>query len=135
MAEENRLLYMYKMLKQKESIQKTISDHNEGKGCKKTTEETMERLNIKPEEIKESSHQTKIMIKEKVNRKFEEDINEGGKDKHKVQHLKKGSEIQWKAIKRPEYMNKLTRLEVSTIFRARIQMLDIKTTSGECTQT
>ena len=48
--------------------------------------------------------------KEQVNRKFEEDINKEGKDKHKVQHLKQGSEIQWKARKRPEYMNKLTRL-------------------------
>ena len=39
-------LYMDEMLKQKESIQKTISDHNEGRGWKKTTEKTMERLNI-----------------------------------------------------------------------------------------
>jgi hypothetical protein len=53
------------------------------------------------------------MIKEKVDRKFEENINKEGKDKHKVQHLKQGSEKQWKARKGPEYMNILTRLEVS----------------------
>ena len=32
----------------------------------------------------------------------------------------------WEITKRPEYMNKLNRKEVGTIFRARTRMLDIK---------
>ncbi len=32
----------------------------------------------------------------------------------------------WKAGKRPKYMNKLTRREASTIFKARTRMLDVK---------
>ena len=37
-----------------------------------------------------------------------------------------GTEVQCRARKRPEYMNKLTRLEVSTIFKTRTRMLDVK---------
>ena len=97
MAEENRITYMDKMIRQKETIQRTISNNNNGKGWKKTTEETMRKMDIKPEDIKESKHQTKQMIKEKINKTFMEEINEGGKDKHKVQFLKRGSENKWNA--------------------------------------
>ena len=41
MAEENRITYMDIMTRQKETIQRTISNNNNGKGWKKTTEETM----------------------------------------------------------------------------------------------
>ncbi len=39
--------------------------------------------------------------------------------------------ITWIAGKRPNYMNKMTRKETSTIFKARTRMLDVNTTTYE----
>ncbi len=48
-----------------------------------------------------------------------------GKDKSKVQYLLEGKP-EWKPRKRPEYINKLTRNQVSLVFQARTRMIKVK---------
>ncbi len=57
--------------------------------------------------------------------KFEQDIRMKINQKSKLQHLNEGKQ-EWNLTKRPHYMNKLTRYEASTIFKARTRMLDVK---------
>ena len=69
-----------------------------------------------------STHRT---IKEKVSQRFKQKIEESGNEKSKVTFLKQHTDG-WEPGKRMYYMNKLTRIETSTIFKARTRMLDIK---------
>ncbi len=52
-------------------------------------------------------------------------IEKEGKDKSKVQYLLEGKS-EWKPGKRPEYVNKLIRNQVSLVFQARTRMIKVK---------
>ena len=69
---------------------------------------------------------TKGIVREKINKAFKEQTESTGKEKHKVQHLQQNTNISWTPRTKPNYMNKLTRLEVSVIFKARMRMPDIQ---------
>ncbi len=56
---------------------------------------------------------------------FKKTIEKKGKDKSKVQYLLEGKS-EWKPGKRPEYMNTLTRNQVSLVFQARTRMIKVK---------
>ena len=86
----------------------------------------MKETNIEEEDLQESKNATKTTIKDKINKTFKEEIEKTGKEKHKVQHLQANSTTIWTPRIRPHYMDKLTRVETSTIFKARTRMLDVK---------
>ena len=73
-----------------------------------------------------SKYAVKEKIRIKTNTYFQQKIDNEGKDKSKVKHLINGKKNIWTSGKIPNYMNKLTRNQVSTIFKARTRMLDIK---------
>ena len=73
----------------------------------------------------EEGTNTQRSIKEKVNRRFKLKIEESGREKSKVAFLQNHTD-QWEPGKRMYYMDKMTRMETSTIFKARTRMLDIK---------
>ncbi len=52
-------------------------------------------------------------------------IEQECKDKSKVQYLLKGKP-EWKPGKSPEYMNKLTRNQVTIVFEARTRTIKVK---------
>jgi hypothetical protein len=126
MAKENRIMYKNKLQNQEESTQKTLTRKNKGKGWTKTTNEIMKEINITDDDLQESTTATRKTIKEKINTAFEKEINTTGKEKHKVQHLLENKITKWTPREKPPYMTKLTRIEASTIFKARTRMLDVK---------
>ena len=63
--------------------------------------------------------------KQTLNKKTKERIDSEALLKTKLSHLLTGK-LNWIPGKRPEYMNKMTRTQASTIFKARTRMLDIK---------
>ena len=73
----------------------------------------------------EEDNTTHRTIKEKVSQRFKQKIEESGNEKSKVTFLKQHTDG-LEPGKRMYYMNKLTRIETSTIFKARTGMLDIK---------
>jgi hypothetical protein len=72
-----------------------------------------------------SKGKSKSITKEAIRKKFENDIEQKIKTKSKLQYLNEGKKF-WNLTQRPQYMNKLTRYEASTIFKARTRMLDVK---------
>ncbi len=70
-------------------------------------------------------NKTKKIILEKIKPGFKTKIDHDGKEKSKVQYILKGMK-EWKPIDRVQYMSKLTRKQVSILFKARTRMLDVK---------
>ena len=67
----------------------------------------------------------KKYTKQKILEGFELRIKSESANKSKITHLLNGK-YQWAAGKRSPYMEKLTRNECSTIFKARTRMIDVK---------
>ncbi len=61
------------------------------------------------------------MVRKKIMKYFKKTIEKEGKDKSKVQYLP-----EWKPGGRLEYMNKLTRNQVSIVFQARTRIIMVK---------
>ena len=73
-----------------------------------------------------TKNQTKGKTRTKIENAQLKSLIATGKDKSKIQHLLDGKQEEWKPGKRTEYMNKLTRKQASTIFKARTRMLNVK---------
>ena len=68
--------------------------------------------------------QTETITTMNIKNKFADMINAKAEGKTKTQYLLNNTT--WKPGSRKTYMNKLTRMEASTIFKARTRMLDVK---------
>jgi hypothetical protein len=90
----------------------------------KTTEEMEKAMNIEYITML-SKKEAKKRILETTQQKFEEKMKQKGENKSKVKFLLEGKQTN-KSQKNKGYMNKLTRHEASTIFKARTRMLDVK---------
>ena len=89
----------------------------------KRTKEIMEKYKITDEELQGEKNTTKKIIKEKTNKIFKERMmepQEKSKIKFFLEHKK-----EWNPGKPATYMEKLTRKQVSTIFKARTRMTKV----------
>ena len=96
-------------------------------GCKwkKKTLETMEKYNISEWELAEDKAYIKGILKHWTSEKFKEKMNSNPENKHKIMYFLNGRG-DWEPEKPANYMNKLTRKQASTIFKARTRMIKIK---------
>ena len=67
----------------------------------------------------------KNKVRKKIQDHFKEKINEASTQKSKVKYLLEGIK-EWNPGKRAQYMNQLTRKQVSRIFKARSRMIKVK---------
>ncbi len=74
--------------------------------------------------IKENIHPNTQINNQTIRNNFTDTINKQNEGKTKTQYIIDNKT--WKAGHRPAYMNTLTRHEVSTIFKARTRMIDVK---------
>ena len=112
-------------------LQETISNlmaevlsTNLRKGWKTDVEQIMEQLEIQENELHGSKYMNKKTITNKAQKFFQKKIETDGAAKSKIKHLTENSN--WEPGKRREYLNKLTRNQSSTIFKARTRMLMVK---------
>lgn len=87
--------------------------------------QTMRDLNIREEELGVSKEIFKIVITMKVNQSFKTKTEDAAKNKSKALCALTGRD-NWQPGQQPKYMREMTRNQVSTIFKARTRMLDIK---------
>ena len=66
----------------------------------------------------------KKTIKRKCNETFKDKLQIEAESRSKMKYYLDGKK-EWKIMNRPDYMNKLNRKQVGTIYRARTRMLDI----------
>ena len=67
----------------------------------------------------------KSKVKQKIRQYFKDKLKQNSQDKSKIKYMLDGK-TEWSPGTRSRYMNELTRRQVSTIFRARSRMLNIK---------
>ena len=84
-----------------------------------------ERIGLDENALTTKKQISKREITNKIKVAFKEEIEGKGRDKSKVKFLLEGKN-KWDPGHQPEYMKTLTRNEVSTIFKARTRMLDVK---------
>ena len=102
----------------------TINANTKG-GWKQRTEKLEKELNIETRDYNKSKQAFKTDIGKKINKKFTQTIEEKGKSKSKVQHLKHG-QPDWKPGSTKEHMIKLPEKEASTIFKAKTRIIKVK---------
>jgi hypothetical protein len=84
-----------------------------------------EEMRISDEDTQGKRTKVKKTITQRTKIYFKHKIEEDGKEKSKVNFLKQGLQT-WTPGKRPAYMNKMNRQQVSTLFKARTRMLEVK---------
>ncbi len=110
----NNIINMEKrIMKNPEKISYQIMQTKPKKGWKETTEK-----------IKITAGDGGTISKRSIIKKFQEKITQSTANKTKTKYLTENRN--WEAAKRPEYINKLNRIEASIIFKTRTRMLDIK---------
>ena len=122
----NRILMQNRINKGDTQITKRISEMEQKGGWKVTTESIKSEMNIENADMEGSKNRVKSNIGKKTKEFFKEKIEKEGNQKSKVKYLLEGLGNQWKPGMRQKYLNKLTRRQASTIFKARTRMLDVK---------
>ena len=89
------------------------------------TKKAKEQLEIDERDVKGEKTTVKNRITNRVKDWFKAKIEKESNEKSKIQHLLEGL-TGWEPQKRARYMNKLTRQQASTIFKARTRMLPVK---------
>jgi len=124
-VKKNRINMETRIQRNGNKLVKEVINSNQKNGWKQKTKMLKEEIGITDEDTTGTKNSTKKKIGRKINKFFKESILEQGRDKSKVQYLLEGRG-EWTPGKRPEYMIKLTRNQVSTMFKARTRMLKIK---------
>ena len=106
-------------------IMKEIMELKTEKSWAQENKKIKEQLEITEEDIYESTYKLKTKIKTKMNLMFHKKLNDAAQNKLKMQYYMEGKQ-KWEPGKRIEYINKLTRNQASTIFKARTRMLQVK---------
>ena len=88
-------------------------------------EKLKNELKIEESDIKDSEYHLKNTLSKRVKEYFVQKLKESSESKSKMQYYMNGK-VMTEPIKRSEYINKLTRNQVSTIIRARTRMLKVK---------
>ena len=85
-----------------------------------------EEMNITEEDMEKTQNQIKAITKEQMKQAFRNRIITSGQTKSKMNYYYERRATPWEPKKRTEYMNKLTRNQASTIFKARTRMIKVK---------
>ena len=86
--------------------------------------EYLQKLGIPAETMEKKPAKSKAECRKAIQEEFRARI-EKATEKSKVKHMME-NKTGWEPGKRAEYMDKLTRNQVSTIFKARARMLEVK---------
>ena len=84
-----------------------------------------QEIGIKDEDIINTKYHLKNTLQNKIKTNFEKVLRNNADNKSKMIYYMEGKQT-WKAGNRAKYLSKLTRNQVSTIFKARTRMLKVK---------
>ena len=106
-----------------ESITYKAKENGARKGWKHTTQQIKDRLDINNQDMEGTRNLVKTNVREKTKAAFKESIDRNGAEKSKIQHLMNTKNNQWEPGKPAPYIMELTRMQASTIFKAKTRML------------
>jgi hypothetical protein len=122
---KNRINMQKRLNDTQNSLIEKVREEKTENGWEETTEKVKAEMNVTDADLEGSKDTVKERVKEKINSKFKEEILKATEEKSKVKFLIEGK-TKWSPGERPEYMNKMTRMQTSIIFRSRTRMLKTK---------
>ena len=122
---KQRLMMNHRMMYSNNERLKKLATSNTESLWKNLVKTSCDKLKITPEELRDEKYAVKNNVKKKAQEYMKLKTESEGQEKSKVQHLIKGK-IEWTPGKRAKYLDKLTRKECNTIFRARTRMSEVK---------
>ena len=124
-AKQKRCTMICRLERTKNEMINTALNIDVQKSWKNTTKSLMETLKLPENTLQRKKADQKRLIKNATTKNMKQNIEEEGKEKSKIKFLLDGIE-KWEPGHQPMYMNKLNRHEVSTMFKARTRMIDVK---------
>ena len=91
----------------------------------KQNEKLKKELEITDNDMEKPRSAVKAITKEKIKKLFKKKLETTSKNKSKMEYYLEGKK-EWKPQKRANYMQELTRNQVSTIFKTRARMIKVK---------
>ena len=123
---KNRVLMEHRITNgNSQRMKKLITNNTTTSKWAEETKKAKEQLEIDERDVKGEKTTVKNRITNRVKDWFKAKIEKESNEKSKIQHLLEGL-TGWEPQKRARYMNKLTRQQASTIFKARTRMLPVK---------
>ena len=123
---KNRVLMEHRLTNgNSQRMKKLITNNTTTSKWAEETKKAKEQLEIDERDMKGEKATVKNRITNRVKDWFKAKIEKESNEKSKIQHLLEGL-TGWEPQKRARYMNKLTRQQASTIFKARTRMLPVK---------
>ena len=123
---KNRVLMEHRLTNgNSQRMKKLITNNTTTSKWAEETKKAKEQLEIDERDMKGEKTTVKNRITNRVKDWFKAKIEKESNEKSKIQHLLEGL-TGWEPQKRARYMNKLTRQQASTIFKARTRMLPAK---------
>ena len=121
--EKNQIMMLHRLQKTQNQLLTPILNNQENRAWAQKTKQLMTKY-TEEDLLKMSTHTAKQLLKKRTKKKNQEDMTTAGSEKSKVKFY---IENRTNNEKRPTYLDILTRSEVSTIFRARTRMFNVKT--------
>ena len=124
MIDEKRISMMARLKQERSEMMDCVLKNPSCKWMTKT-KEVMEKYDILEWELAMEKPITRMIIAGRIKAKFYEKMNVAPEGKSKTIHFLEGKG-EWSPKKTAEYMLKLTRKQVSTIFKIRTRMIKVK---------
>jgi len=119
---KNRINMQKRLNETQNSLLQNVRQEKTKGGWEEITEEVKREMNVTDKDMEGKRDTVKIKIKKKIHEKFKTEVEKASESKSKIKFLLEHKK-EWSPGKRPEYMNKMTRMQTSIIFRARTRML------------
>ena len=123
---KNRIMMEHRIKEGQNNLMKQLILTEHKGSWNKETEKIKNDLQVTAQDLLGKKYTVKQNIKEKATKHMIEKMLEEGQNKSKVQFLLENKKNTWNPGTRPEYMNKLTRTQTSTLFKCRTRMLEVK---------
>ena len=122
----NRLMMYNRILHGTNTTMRKIAEYREEDSWAGENIKTLKENDIPENTLSLKKAEAARIIEKAINKTFRKEIEKEAENKSKVKYNLDGRNINWKTGKQPNYMKKLTRNEVSTIFKTRSRMLEVK---------
>ena len=122
---KNRIMMEHRIKNGGSERLKTLMNNRDKSPWATETQQLKNTIGVNDDDLTGEKPTVKHRVNKAINKWYKQKLEEDSKEKSKVLHLLEGKE-EWAPRRRPEYMNKLTRKQASTIFKARTRMVPVK---------
>ena len=122
---KNRISMESRIIKGNNQTMKELLNLNDEESWAEHNRKLKEEIQIEDSDIKDTEYHLKKTLQERIKTSFEIKLKKNAETKSKMKYYTDGKQT-WKVGERATYISRLTRNQVSIIFKARTRMLKVK---------